>query len=147
MELSSINNSYAMQGGFQQAKAKNSETSVRSVAVEASNMESVKAKLDEKKERVQEMTGADAKGKDINKDQESLSEMLRRVKDKLGHTGMQIQLEVDKETSDVLVLVKDPVTDELIRKIPPDELLKPAEVARSMEKALNESGGEIDFKY
>jgi uncharacterized FlaG/YvyC family protein len=60
---------------------------------------------------------------------------------------MSIQVEVDKDTEQMLVLVKDPVTDELIRKIPPDELLKPMEIAREFKQQAVVAGEEVDVKY
>ena len=108
----------------------------------------MQAQFVERAQKVQEAEKADPNATGLNQQNDDLAELNQKVQEKLKNSGMKISLEVDEKTERVLVLVKDPVTDEVVRKVPPEELLKASEAAREMQQTENsDEKGNLDVKF
>ncbi len=148
MEVTALNNGFALQMGQQQSKAKTNDDSQQTPLNVAKNIAPLQAQFVERAQKVQETEKADPNATGLNQQNDDLAELNQKVQEKLKNSGMKISLEVDEKTERVLVLVKDPVTDEVIRKIPPEELLKASEAAREMQQAENsDAKGNLDVKF
>ncbi len=76
----------------------------------------------------------------------TLREIARKVRDHLKQAGIKIQFEVKKDAGKVVVIVKDPVTDKVVREIPPDVYLKLVEHIKQIQEAQDFQGWEIDTR-
>ena len=83
----------------------------------------------------------------LKQSQKTLLEIAREVRKHLKKVGIKIQFEVNKEARKIVVIVKDPETDEVVRKIPPDFYLKMVEYLNKMQEQHQLHGVEIDVKY
>jgi len=82
-----------------------------------------------------------------NKPMKSLMEIAREVGEKLRSAGVKVQFRINRELKKVIIVVKDPVTNEVIREIPPEEYLKTVESLKNMQQESRVKGLEIDLKY
>ncbi len=114
MEVKGINAEYILsqQPAWQEPDIKKkSEPSVK--PIEESQMESLKASGQDE----------DQLGNEIFS-QEELEELANETKDFLEGLNKGIKFSIFKETGDIVVQVINRKTDEVIRQIPPEELLK-----------------------
>jgi len=82
-----------------------------------------------------------------NKQMKSLMEIAREVGEKLKSAGVKVQFRINRELKKVIIVVKDPVTNEVVREIPPEEYLKTVELIKNMQQESRVKGNEIDLKY
>ncbi len=59
-----------------------------------------------------------------DEDPQSLKEMVGAVQEELEKLNVRLVFNVDKKTGEIVVKVVDPKTNEVIRQIPPEELLR-----------------------
>ena len=67
--------------------------------------------------------GVENKDKDFLAPQEA-KEMVFAVQEELERLNVRLVFNVDEDTKEIVVKVVDPKTDEVIRQIPPEELLE-----------------------
>ena len=71
--------------------------------------------------------------KNTKSDLERIEKLSRSIEDYINSLGVELKFHIHKETNKIQVDVIDPVKNKIIRKIPPDELLK---LAASIEKMV-----------
>lgn len=149
MEVSFFQNGFALQGSFQQMYEKNTEASTDSPVLKGKEMADMQAKFVERNVQIQKSSKTDADSTQLNdqKERENLLDLSRRVQEKLKENGVKVQLNFDRKFDRMLILVKDPVTDEVVRQIPPEDMLKIAETIRQIKPDLGLQGLEIDVKF
>ncbi len=57
-------------------------------------------------------------------DPQSLKEMVGAIQEELEKLNVRLVFNVDKKTGEIVVKIVDPKTNEVIRQIPPEELLR-----------------------
>ncbi len=115
MEVKGINNEYILpqQATWQEPDIKKkSEPSVK--PIEESQLEGLKTSGEDDKEHLE-------KGK-LN--EEELDKLAHETKDFFEGLDKGIKFSISKDTGDIVVQVINRKTDEIIRQIPPEELLK-----------------------
>ncbi len=149
MEVSFFQNGFALQGSFQQMHEKNTEAATASPAIKGREMADMQAKFMERIAQVQKSSKTDAESAqfDGHREQEDLLDLSRKVQEKLKENGVKVQLNFDRKFDRMLILVKDPVTDEVVRQIPPEDMLKIAETIKQIKPDLGLQGLEIDVKF
>ncbi len=147
MEALFYNNGFAIQAGFQQANVKNAEAVVQAPLVKTRNMDQLRANFAEKRVKVQESDKTDAHAASSETSHESLLQISQRVSKHLKESGVKVQLNFDHERGRVFMLVKDPVTDEVVRKIPSDDMRKIVDALKQVKPDMQLQGLEIDVKY
>jgi len=147
MEALFYNNGFAIQAGFQQANGKNSEAVVQSPFAKTKNMDQLQANFAEKRVKVQESDKTDTHASSMETSHESLLEISQRVSKQLKESGVKVQLNFDHEQGRVVMLVKDPETDEVVRKIPSDDMRKIVDSLKQVKPDMQLQGLEIDVKY
>ncbi|MEJ2635652.1 MAG: flagellar protein FlaG [Calditrichia bacterium] len=83
----------------------------------------------------------------IKVDYPKMFEIAREVGNKLKSAGVNIQFEVNESSNRIVIKVLDPVSGEVIRKIPPEAFLKSVENINEMKKSFQMQGIEIDVRY
>jgi uncharacterized FlaG/YvyC family protein len=76
-----------------------------------------------------------------------MTEIAHKVRDKLQSIDVNIQFEVNKESNRIVIMVIDPESGEIVRKIPPEKYMKAVELFNDMKNELHAQGIEIDVKY
>lgn len=147
MEVSQLKSGFAMQGSVVQAKEKVSEESQQTNPDHAKAVELLQAKLAEKQERVQDSGAAQSQVNNGSGKGDSYFEIGQRVAEKLRSSGFKIQLNVNSELNKIFMVVKDPVTDEVVREIPSEDFLKIVESIKQASEKLRNSASEIDVKF
>ncbi len=74
-------------------------------------------------------------------------EIAQKVRQKLQSINVNIQFEINKELGRIIIKVLDPVTGEVIRKIPPEMYMRSVQVINEMKDDLLFEGIEIDVKF
>jgi uncharacterized FlaG/YvyC family protein len=74
-------------------------------------------------------------------------EIARKVGEKLKTAGVSIQFEINKNAGRIIIKVLDPVTGEVVRKIPPEAYMKSLEYLHEMQSRMHLQGLEVDVKY
>ncbi len=82
-----------------------------------------------------------------NKKLVDLMEIARQVGEQLKKAGVKVQFEVNRDLNKIVIIVRDPVTNEVVRKIPPEDYLNTVQFLKDMEQELRLKGLEIDIKY
>lgn len=76
-----------------------------------------------------------------------LLEIAQQVREKLRSAQVNIEFEVNQKSGRVVVKVLDPISGEVVRKIPPEALAKSIEHLKQMKSELQLQGIELDVKY
>jgi len=76
-----------------------------------------------------------------------LLEIAQKVQEKLESMNVSIQFEVNKDSGRIVIKVIDPSSGEVVRKIPPEKLMKSVQFLNEMKSEFRMSGVEIDVKY
>ena len=90
------------------------------------------------------------KSKDKVKQQISYPKMLeiaQQAREKLKSAGVNIQFEINKDLNRVVIKVLDPISGEVVRKIPPETFMRTAGYLNSIKDKLGMQGIEVDVKY
>ncbi len=115
MDVKGINNEYILpqQATWQEPDIKKkSEPSVK--PIEESQLDGLRTSSQDDRDRLEE-------GKFS---QEQLEQLVHETKDVLEDINKGIRFSISKDTGDIVVQVINRKTDEVIRQIPPEELLK-----------------------
>ena len=147
MEASFYSNGFSLQASFHQAKGKNSEAAVQTPFVKTKGMDQLQTDFAEKRVKVQEGDKANTHQSSFQTSHESLLDISQRVSKKLQEAGIKVQLNFDREQGRVIILVKDPVTDEVVRQIPSEDMQKIAESLKQVKPDMQLQGLEIDVKF
>ncbi|WP_457572087.1 flagellar protein FlaG [Desulfovulcanus sp.] len=75
----------------------------------------------------------EAPTKKNNLDLEKIEKLSRSIENYINSIGVELKFHIHKETDKIQVDVIDPEKNKIIRKVPPDELLK---LAASIEKMV-----------
>jgi uncharacterized FlaG/YvyC family protein len=75
------------------------------------------------------------------------SEIAKQVREKLQIANAKIQFEVSETSGRMIIKVMDPVSGEVIRKIPPEEVLSSARAVQEFKHSVVRQGFEVDVKY
>ncbi|NOX36866.1 MAG: flagellar protein FlaG [Calditrichaeota bacterium] len=84
--------------------------------------------------------------KAVVNDPNSLREIARKVREHLKQAGIKIQFEIKEDAGKIVIIVKDPVTDKVVREIPPDVYLKMVEHIKQLQEPKEFQGWEIDSR-
>lgn len=84
---------------------------------------------------------------DVNVNHINMLDIARQVGEKLRNAGVKIQFKVNENAGRVIIIVKDPSTDEVIREIPPEAYMRTVEVIRNLNRELMVQGIEVDVSY
>ncbi len=84
---------------------------------------------------------------DSQKDFPKMVEIAHHVREKLKEAGVNIQFEINREIGRIVIKVLDPVTGEVVRKIPPENLVRQFEYLNESMKTHGMQGIELDVKY
>lgn len=76
-----------------------------------------------------------------------MQDIARRVGEQLRHAGIKIQFEVNKDAGKIVITILDPVSGEVIRKIPPEFYMKSVEYLNQMKSTFHIQGVEVDQKF
>ncbi len=115
MDIKGVNPEYILpqQAAWQEPDIKKkSEPSVK--AIEETELGNLKASGEDEKERLEENLF----------DREELEKIANETKEVLEGINEAIRFSISKDTGDIVVQVVNKKTDEIIRQIPPEELVK-----------------------
>lgn len=76
-----------------------------------------------------------------------LLEIAQQVREKLKSVDVNIQFQIDKANGRIVIMVMDPVSGEVVRKIPPKEFAQSVDYLNEVKSKLKLHGIEVDVKY
>lgn len=82
-----------------------------------------------------------------NQNYPKMVEIAKKVREKLESINVNIQFEVNRELGRIIIKVIDPVSGEVVRKIPPEKFMRSVEFLNAMKNELHVEGIEVDVKY
>lgn len=145
MEVTQLNLSSALQASSANAKDESPDQVRQTVPIKIKDVAHLQNMLAKKIETVQQSRGSENKS-DVTEYQtrEGILELARKVEEKLRNSRLKIQIEVNEEMDTVFMVIKDPVTDEVVRKVPPEELVKIYQSLQRLQGKQQEQNGELD---
>ena len=143
MDVKAINGSFSVQMGLQQSKQRAADQDTPQISVR--NMVPLQAEFAARATKIQRGEKSQENNANFNNEKSHLADVAKQVHEKLKDTGMKISIETDEDTQKMIVFIKDPVTDEVVRKIPPEQILKSAEAANYF-RSTNSEEGRLDVK-
>jgi flagellar protein FlaG len=69
---------------------------------------------------------------DVSSQENALSEKVRKLNEQMRQSATQIEFSIDQDTKDVVVRVLNKETGEVIRQMPPDEVMHLAKVSEDI---------------
>ncbi len=143
MEVTQLNFSSALQASAGNAKDEAPDQARQSVPVKIKDVAHLQNLLAKKSETVQKSHESE-NGTDATGNREGMLELARTVEEKLRSSRLKIQIEVNEEMNTVFIVIKEPVTDEVVRKVPPEELVKIYDSFQRLQGNKQEANGELD---
>ncbi len=145
MEVTQLNFNSALQALSANAKDEAPDQARQSVPLKIKDNAYLQNLLVRKNETVQQ-TGESGSKSDMTSSltREGMLQVAREVEEKLRNSRLKIQIEVNEEMDTVFMVFKDPVTDEVVRKVPPEELVKIYQSLQRLQSKQQEQNGELN---
>lgn len=77
----------------------------------------------------------------------SMHELARQVSEELKKAGIKIEFNVNQEANRVVIVVKDPVTGQVVRQIPPEEYRRILSHLKKLQSDHQSQGIELDVRF
>ncbi|MFZ0390253.1 MAG: flagellar protein FlaG [Calditrichia bacterium] len=115
--------------------------------IESGKVESASKSEAEEAIRLELKQNSSKKSGQMATDFSQMMKIAREVSEKLRHAGVNIEFEIGKASHKIVIVVKDPHSGEIIRRIPPESFMKTVEHFSEMQRTLSMQGIEVDVKY
>ncbi len=77
----------------------------------------------------------------------SMLEIARQVSETLKRAGIKIEFDVNQDENRVVIVVKDPVSGQVIRQIPPEEYSRMLSQLKKLQSDHQNQGIELDVRF
>ncbi|GAB4380777.1 MAG: hypothetical protein Kow0042_31090 [Calditrichia bacterium] len=88
-----------------------------------------------------------AKKPQIVMDYPPLLEIAKQVQERLKSADVNIEFEIDKEANRIVIKIRDPISGEVVRKIPPESFAKIVNHLKELRFEGWYTGVELDVRF
>lgn len=148
MEVTQLNYTSGLQSSTPYAKDQSPESPRENVTVKVKDLEHLQSLLSKRQEMVQESRQSEGKKVETGseQDRENLFELVKMVGEKLKSSRIRIEFQVNEDLGKIFMLIKDPVTDEVVRKVPPEEFEQLYQSLKHLQQTTAKDTGELNVK-